>query len=274
MSLTGRRILLTGASGGIGRALAARLVGAGAVVALTGRRHEALQALTETLPEGRTRVLPARLEAPAAAASLVARAREALGGLDVLINLAGAQDFGSYHELPAEHLERAVALNLLVPMRLAHAALPGMLADGGGQIVNVGSIFGSLAFPGFSAYSASKFGLRGFSEGLRRELADTSVRVSYVAPRATRTAFNDARVEALNRALGVRSDAPDAVAEQILGVLEQAPAERYLGWPERLFARLNAVLPGLVDRDLAKKLALIRRHGDSASPAHTEQSHG
>lgn len=135
-----------------------------------------------------------------------------------------------------------------------------MLARGDGQIVNIGSTFGRLAFPGHSAYSAAKHGLRGWSEALRRELAGTGVAVTYVAPRATRTPLNDARVDALNAALKTRVDEPGAVAPRIVRAIARRRAEVQLGWPERLLVRLNALFPRLVDRGLAARLPLIRRH--------------
>jgi short-subunit dehydrogenase len=134
-------------------------------------------------------------------------------------------------------------------------------------IVNVGSIFGYLGYPGHAAYSASKFALRGFSEALRRELADGPVRVLYFAPRATRTAMNGAGLVALNRELGVAMDDPAAVAQSLMRLLRRPARERLLGMPERLFARVNQLLPGLVDRALRRQLSTIRRHAPASPEA-------
>ena len=109
----------------------------------------------------------------------------------------------------------------------------------------------------------SKFGLRGFSEALRRELADTPVQVVYVAPRATATAMNPAPVNELNRALGNAMDAPEAVAAQILQAMEKDERRRFLGWPEKLFVVINGILPKLVDKAMLKQLPVIRRFLDS-----------
>jgi short-subunit dehydrogenase len=127
---------------------------------------------------------------------------------------------------------------------------------------------GYLGYPGHAAYCASKFALRGFTEALRRELADAPVRVLYLAPRATRTAMNGAAVYALNAELGVAMDEPAAVARELLALLRASSRERLLGMPERLFARLNQLLPGLVDRALRRQLPIIRRH----APAPTKGS--
>jgi short-subunit dehydrogenase len=131
----------------------------------------------------------------------------------------------------------------------------------------VGSTFGSIGFPGFAAYSASKFAVRGFSEALRRELADTAIRVHYVAPRATRTALATDRIRAMNAELGVGMDSPQTVAAAIERVLREERSELLLGAPERLFAKLNALLPRIVDRSLRRQLAVIRRHAAAASGA-------
>jgi len=118
---------------------------------------------------------------------------------------------------------------------------------------------GYLGYPGQAAYCASKFALRGFSEALRRELADGPVRVLHLAPRATRTAMNGAAACALNAELGVAMDEPAEVARALLALLRRPVRERLLGRPEALFARLNQLLPGLLDRVLRRQLPVIRR---------------
>ena len=123
----------------------------------------------------------------------------------------------------------------------------------------VGSTFGAIGYPGFAPYSASKFGLRGFAEALRRELADTGIRVLHVAPRATRTAMNADAVVAMNAALGVAMDSPQHVAAQIVQALRDETPECALGWPEKFFAHLNRLLPGVVDRALRKQLPTVKR---------------
>jgi short-subunit dehydrogenase len=148
-------------------------------------------------------------------------------------------------------------------MQLTRRLLPELGRRPEAWIVNVGSIMGYLGYPGHAAYCASKFALRGFTEALRRELADSPVRVLYLAPRATRTAMNGAGVRALNAELGVAMDEPVAVARALVALLEDPVRERLLGMPEKLFARLNQVLPGLVDRALLRQLSTIRRHASN-----------
>ena len=128
------------------------------------------------------------------------------------------------------------------------------------MVVNVGSVMGYLGYPGCAAYSASKFALRGFSEALRRELADGPVRVLHFAPRATRTPLNGAGLDALNEELGVAMDDAATVARELLRLLRRPRSERLLGMPEKLFARLNQMLPGVVDFGLRQQLSTIQRH--------------
>jgi short-subunit dehydrogenase len=151
-------------------------------------------------------------------------------------------------------------------MLLVRALLPCLTRLPEAGVVGIGSTFGSLGYPGFAAYSASKFGLRGFLEALAREHADTPLRVQYLSPRATRTALNSVAVDAMNAELGVAVDDADQVAAALLKAIEAGTRRRQLGWPERLFARLNGLLPELVDRALAKQLPTVRRFARAAAP--------
>lgn len=150
-------------------------------------------------------------------------------------------------------LERLVHLNLVVPMLLVRQLLPDMLARDAGRIVNVGSTFGSIGFAWFAAYSASKFGLRGLAEALRRELEGTGVGVTYVAPRAVKTRFNTDAVYRMAEATHMKMDEPAWVAARIVAAIENDAKDVYLGFPERFFARLNSFLPRLVDVGLRKQ---------------------
>jgi short-subunit dehydrogenase len=245
MQLSGRRVVLTGAAGGMGQHLAERMAGAGAAVALVDANAGALASLAARLPN--SHAIPGDLSGAAGCEAIYGAARGALGGVDVLVNLAGLMSFCTYEDENPERLRTLVQVNLLAPMLLARFALPDMLAQGRGQIVNVGSMFGSMGFAHFTAYSASKFGLRGFSEALRRELADTPVTVTYVSPRAVRTPLNTGPVVRMGEATGMAMDEPAAIAARIFDAVEAGRREAYFGWPEALFARLNGVLPRLID---------------------------
>jgi short-subunit dehydrogenase len=258
MQLDGKTAVLTGASGGIGAAMAQALAAAGVRLLLVGRRAGALETLATRLGGQHLPVVADVATAEGRAA--VQQAAAALpGGIDILVNNAGISTFGAFDGQPPAAIEAQITTNLVAPMLLTQALLPALRRAPRGLIVNVGSGFGSIGYPGFAAYAASKFGLRGFSEALRRELSDDTVGVLYLAPRATATPINDERVVAMNAALGSTTDAPDVVARALLRQLRDERAYRAIGAPERVFARLNALLPGLIDRAIRRQLPVIRR---------------
>ncbi|PIB94001.1 SDR family NAD(P)-dependent oxidoreductase [Caulobacter sp. FWC2] len=237
--LEGKRVLITGASGGLGSLVAAQLVAEGAHVVALGRSR----------PEGVDGFMAHDLSTPDGIET-AARAVEG-GQWDILINLAGVQHFGPFEtEDPAELLS-GYLVNLVAPVRLCQAVAPAMKARGGGQIVNIGSIFGSINFAHFATYSSAKAGLRGFSQALRRELAGTGVDVTYVAPRAVRTAMVSERVLEFAKLTQMNIDPPGATARRIVSAIRARRRDVYLGFPETFFVRLNALLPGLVDRALS-----------------------
>eukprot|EP01036_Dinobryon_divergens_P050448 gene50448-67562_t len=138
-------------------------------------------------------------------------------------------------------MRQLVETNLLAPMLLTQALLPHLLAQPRAQLVCIGSALGRIGLPGFAAYSATKFGLRGFAEALRRELAGSPVLVQYLGPRSTHTGFNDAGVQAYNRATGTAMDPPQRVAAALLRLIEGEQPERFVGFPESLAVRLNGL---------------------------------
>jgi short-subunit dehydrogenase len=262
MNLTDARILLTGAAGGIGSPTAALLAQAGAKLVIADLHLESLARLAAELRrDDLLAAVAADVATDTGRAALAAAARE--HEVNVLVNVAGINPFGLFSEQSAAEIAKALSINAVAPLLLCHALLPVLLERSRAHIVNVGSTFGSIGFPGFAAYSASKFAIRGFSEALRRELADTAVRVHYVAPRATKTALATDRVRAMNAELGVGMDTPQTVAAAIVRVLRDERRELLLGTPERAFAKLNALLPGLVDRSVRRQLDVVRRY---ASP--------
>jgi short-subunit dehydrogenase len=204
MQLNGARILLTGATGGLGEELARQFAAAGARMLLAGRDPARLAVARDALP-GPHAVIRAELTQPEGIAATVHAAREF--GVNVLVNNAGIGSFGMFEQQDWPDVEQILATNLQAPMRLTHAMLPMLRSRAQAAIISIGSTFGSLPFPGFAAYSAAKSGLRGFSQALRRELSDSSVAVIHLAPRAIDTPMNSAEVNELNRALG-NSSAP------------------------------------------------------------------
>jgi short-subunit dehydrogenase len=262
MNLFGSRILLTGATGGIGRCLALELARRGARLVLTGRDATSLARLAGQISNtgAHATILPFDLARPGSHASLVAGALESLGGIDALVNNAGRSHFGAFADQDEAAMRELIETNLTAPLLLTRAVLPHLVQRGTGCIVNIGSVFGAIGFPYNAAYSASKFALRGFSEALRRELADTGVKVLYVAPRATATAMNGPAARALLSETGTAVDAPEKVAIVIANALAGDSKEVIVGGPEGYFARLNALLPRLVDSALIKQGRVAARY--------------
>jgi short-subunit dehydrogenase len=254
--------VVTGGGGGIGGAIAAELVARGGAVLLVDRDAAALERATVRLAGAGDRVatLAVDLTRPDDRARIVATAAGWRGGANVLVNNAGVNHFGMFEQQSPAQLDLALAINVQAPMHLCHAMLPQLRARPEACILNTGSVFGSIGYPGYAVYSATKFAMRGFTEALRRELADTHVHVHYLAPRATRTGINTSAVERMNAELGVAMDPPEVVARAVCDMLAGGRAEAVIGWPEKIFARLNGVLPRLVDGALRKQLPVIRRY--------------
>lgn len=246
MRLEEMKVVLTGAAGGIGAAIARALVSAGASVLLVGRSGERLETLAAEL-KGRARAVALAADITREEGRRAIRDAAIAMRANVLVNNAGVPSFGTLESLDEAHVARVVETNLIAPMLLSRLLLPHLRAQPEARVLNIGSVLGSLALPGFCVYSAAKFGLHGFSEALRRELAGSTLQVQYLAPRTTRTAFNDARIEAFNRATRVQSDSPELVARAALDMLERGTAERYLGFPEKLAVRINALAPRWLD---------------------------
>lgn len=257
LNLENRHVLLTGATGGIGQAVASRLADSGASLTLVGRNAAKLQKLQRSL-QGQHFCIESDINSAEGRDSVVELCRQ--NRVDTFINAAGVMEFQLYDQQGPEQVEQMISTNLLSPMVLVQRLIPLLKKQPEAAIVNIGSIFGSIGHPGFTAYCASKFGLRGFTEALQRELADTPVKVYYLAPRATRTSLNSDAVSALNEALGNTTDTPDQVAEELIAVLSSRRAQSFMGWPERFFVRLNGLFPGLVHNALVKKLPIIRQH--------------
>lgn len=266
MNLKDARVLLTGAAGGIGAATALQLARAGAQLVVADRTETAIQKLCTDIGTqgGRAQPVVADLASFTGRQVLAEEAIRRLGGVDLLVNIAGLLDFAPFEVEDPVAIERLMQVNLIAPIQLARALLPAMLKQSRGRIVNVGSTFGSIGFPYFAVYSSSKFGLRGFSQALRREIDGSGVGVTYIAPRATRTPLNSSAVVRMNEALKVAMDPPEQVAMAIVRAIEQERAEVYLGWPEKLFVRLNAILPGLVDGALRKQHEIMRKFAHGA----------
>jgi NAD(P)-dependent dehydrogenase (short-subunit alcohol dehydrogenase family) len=254
MQLEGRKALVTGAGSGIGRALAIEASRRGVAVALAGRRRDALEATRDRLARAADcLILPGDITDGATRRQLRERVAAEWGGLDILINNAGIVEAGPLATISDSDLERVFATNLVSPIALTREFLPLLAAGQGGRVVNIGSVFGDIAFPLFAAYSASKFGLRGFSTALRRELTGLGVGVTYAAPRGTRTDAIPA-IETFVEPFGMKLDDPEAVATGIWDAVLHDVDSVYPRGPERLFALIERFFPRMVGRSLTAQL--------------------
>jgi short-subunit dehydrogenase len=256
MKLENKRILLTGADGGIGAVIARQLHAQGCKLILVGIQAKTLDELNQTM-DSKHEVVAVNLTNEEERKVLFDLAKKS-GGIDGIINNAGISEFTFIEQQDAYALERLININLVAPMILCQTYIPILKKKEDAFILNMGSTFGSIGYPGFSAYTASKFGIRGYTETLRRELADSKINVMYLAPRATNTPINSSAVIEMNRELGNAMDDPAVVANAVISMLEKDQICRYLGWPEKLFVRVNSLFPKIVDMALRGKLSVIR----------------
>lgn len=220
--LTGKRALVTGASGGIGGAIARGLHAAGATVAVSGTRKPALEELAETLNE-RAHPLVCDLSDPADVDGLVGRAEEAMGGLDILVNNAGITRDNLFMRMKDEEWDTVLSVNLTAAFRLARAAVKGMMRQRHGRIIGITSIVGVTGNPGQGNYAAAKAGMIGMSKALAQEVAARGVTVNCVAPGFVDTAMTDAltdkqRDAILSKVPAGRLGAPEEVASAVVYV--------------------------------------------------------
>ena len=191
LPLSGRSALVTGASRGIGRAVASALVAAGAHVGLVARSRADLEALSAELGS-LTSVHPADVtDADATAAMMAGVASRMHGGPDILVNNAGVFTIAPLDVTAPALFEQTVQANLLAPFRLLQACLPVMKTRGAGHVVTIGSVADRHIYGGNGAYSASKYGARALHEVLRTEMAGTGIRATLIAPAATDTSIWD-----------------------------------------------------------------------------------
>jgi short-subunit dehydrogenase len=259
MELHNKRIVLTGATGGIGQLLAVELVKKGAKLALVGRNAERLEQLQQQIDSKDCFSIIADLNQQNAIQTVQQQIDKKWGGLDILLNNAGKMYFGEFTQQTPEDIEQILKVNLTMPMLLTHSVLPMMLKQNNGLIVNIGSVFGGLGFPYYTTYCSSKFALRGFSESLRRELKASGIKVLYVAPRAIKTAMNEGVLVEVHKATKTNIDKPETVVAQIIRAIERDKQEVTLGQPESFFMRLNMLLPSLIDNPVAKQAAIMAK---------------
>lgn len=250
MDISGAKILVTGATGGLGQAIAAALGDRGAKLVLTGRRTEVLMPLAA--PYG-AEVIGVDLADPRA----VDRLAEECAEVDAVVANAGLPGSGRLDSFTPEEIDRTLDVNLRAPIMLAHALAPRMVARGRGAFVFMSSLSGKSAAPGTALYSATKYGLRGFALSLRADLHGTGVGVTVVNPGFIRDAgmFADSGAEL---PAGVGTKTPADVARAVVRALEKHPAEIDVApVPLRAGAVFSGVAPGIAE-------AVTRRLGGAS----------
>jgi len=255
MSPRDASVVLTGAAGGLGSAIAQRLFEEGARLLLVGRTPGPLLSLARALNGGagdRSRVDALVVDVTTDEGRRAIIDAAAARRVNVLINNAAVSAFGPAQDLNPEVARRIAETNIVAPMLLTAGMLPLLHSRERAQILNIGSTLGSLGVPGFAVYGASKAALRLYTEALRRELADSAIRVQYYAPRAIDTSFNTPQVQAFNSATGSASDSPQAVARCVARMLQSESRQRYAGTLEAIAARLNGICPEWLDGAFAK----------------------
>ena len=249
MNLAGQRTLLTGATGGLGRAIAGALADRGARLVLSSRKGEELEALASALPGDDHRAAVCDLAEEGAALRLL----EEAGELDVLVANAGLPASGKLDDFSQEEIGRALRVNLESPVRMARALVPAMESRGHGHLVFVSSISGYASTPRASLYAATKFGLRGFALCLRDDLRGGPVGVSVISPGAVREAgmFADSRAKP-PPALGTAT--PEQVASAVVSAIERDRGEiRVAPLRQRALGKIGMVAPELSARVAGRK---------------------
>jgi NAD(P)-dependent dehydrogenase (short-subunit alcohol dehydrogenase family) len=242
-------VVITGASSGIGEAAAKALAARGHSLVVAARRTDRLKQLVqETDAADRILIVPADVSEPAALKALADAAGQRFGHIDVWINNAGVSypDKLPWWELDAARIENIVRVNFLAPILSVGAALPWLKKGKDPQIINIGSVSGFVAVKGI--YSATKFGIRGLTEAMRRELAREGISASMVSPGYVRTELT------ANRDAASKMPGPEVVVKQIVNLVEHGPRRNVVvpGF-YRVPIWLNTLLPGLVDFALARR---------------------
>lgn len=256
--LQGRRILITGASSGIGKALAQQLAPIGAKLVLAARSEDKLNKLADSLPgpSGNLLVAAADITNDGARQRLLDRAVERFGGLDVLINNAGIASWAHFADSTEEIMRQIMEVNFFAPAELIRKAIPILVNGVEPAIVNVASMCGRRAMPAWSEYSASKYALCGLTEALRGELARFDIDILLIVPGLTKSEFSRhfLRSEGKAKIEYDKGMPPADVAARIVRSLQMNKTETWIGSDTQWMLRVNRWLPRFVDYMLARKV--------------------
>ena len=255
-TISGKVIIITGASSGIGRATALRLAAEGARLVLVARRENLLLELAEEIRKagGSSLVLPLDMHQRDHVKTMVHSARDHFGRIDVLVNNAAFGYYGTVENTPADIVHEMFEVNFEAPLLASQLVIPIMKAQGSGHIINISSVAGKRGLPLSGIYSATKFAMQGISEALRVELRDSGIHVSVVSPGATESEFGEkirmGDVSERFKAIG-RVQTADEVAAAIVRCIKTPKAEVFPRPGSRLFVWMNAMAPSFVDKLMA-----------------------
>lgn len=234
MQLRNKSIYITGGTGGIGTFLIQKLRKEGAIIhSFQSNENGGLIENIESVCEYLSAHTP-----------------------DVLINMAGINMF-DYCE--NQDMKKIIELNLLAPIRLSQAVLSNMKLRRHGHIVNIGSMLSAIPMPYYTGYIAAKAGLRGFSDSLRREVLGYNISITHIMPRAVNTKMNDDVAKEIHKHTNVKYDSAEFVSKRILQAIIHREREVAFGGIEKFYAKLNTILPGLIDMGLRKNILVAER---------------
>ena len=263
--LLGRRILVTGASSGIGKALARQLARLGAKLVLAARTEAKLRALADALTGLKNNVLvvPTDITKEGERQHLLDSAVEHFGGLDVLVNNAGIASWAHFADSTEEILRQIMEVNFFAPAELIRKAIPILVNGVQPAVVNVSSMCGRRALPAWSEYSASKYALCGLTEALRGELARFDIDILLIVPGLTRSDFSQHFLRSEGRAKIEYDNGmpPEVVAAAIVKSLRKNKTETWIGSDTQWMLRVNRWFPRLVDYLLARKVKKLYEAG-------------
>ena len=257
--------LVTGASSGIGEAVARLFAREGYRVSMGARRLERLQAVAQDIESagGQSITIQSDLTIFEDIQRLISETLDQFGQIDVLLNNAGFGRIKWLEELdPIEDIQAQIQINLITTILVAREVLPHMIQRREGHIINMGSMGGLVASPTYTIYSASKFGVRGFTEALRREVGVYGVHVSGIYPGAVNTEFK--QHAGIDRKTGQTTPAslrlePEDVARAVLSVVRRPRRELIIPWQMRLTVWMNILFPGIVDRIIESRFTRLER---------------